>query len=151
MIDNLDLFNEILKKVRKINFNMHMLYAHSDMHAANVLFENRKITGIIDFENIGYAPRIRDLSLSIKSGCDTIAKEKRFMEGYESVLRLSKKEKKLIPFITLRDNCYFFDRFYGGKGNAKDEKERIMRNMSGLNWVIGSTKKMVKRTGILNK
>jgi Ser/Thr protein kinase RdoA (MazF antagonist) len=128
-----------------------MLYAHSDLHAANVLFENGKIRGIIDFENIGYAPRIRDLSLSIKSGCDTLAKERRFMKGYESVLKLTKKEKKLIPLITLRDNCYFFDRFYGGKGNAKDEKERIKRNMSGLNWVIGSTKKMVERTGILEK
>ena len=150
MLDNIKMFNDILKKIRKMKFRDNMLYNHSDMHAANILFENGKARGIIDFENIGYAPRIRDLSLSIKSGCNTETKEKRFLEGYESVIKLSKIEKKMIPFITLRDNCFFFDIFYGGKGNAKDEKERIKKNILGLNWIIGSTKKMVKRTGILD-
>ena len=49
---NIDFFENLLKRLIKLNLNKDLLLAHSDFSLSNLLFKKNKLVGIIDFENL---------------------------------------------------------------------------------------------------
>ena len=120
MLENLELIQNLLKKVEDKKFAQHMLPIHYDFHNKNVLYSKNKLTGILDFENVRIAPRIRDIAYLIKTtvayGKNKFSKRMKFIiNEYEKVTPLTMKEKKDIIFILARDACIMFDFFYPKK------------------------------------
>jgi len=142
MLQNLDMFVKILKKVKKMKFDTEKLMTHSDFTTGNLLYDNKdKVVGIIDFEVASYSPKCRDLGHSMKSMCKKKGQKKEFINIYKKYNKLSKKEERLLPWITMRDNCSYFALFYKTeptKGVGK--KDKMEKKLTLMNWVISSTK-----------
>ncbi|MBU3940673.1 MAG: phosphotransferase [Nanoarchaeota archaeon] len=139
MLENLGFFEESLKKVEKIKFNTKNVPVHYDFHKGNLLFDKKKVVGILDFERLLYTPRILDIAYLIK--CTYEKDESKFVKRvnfivkeYEKINSLTKKEKDLILPMLVRDNCRMFERFYTLLGL---ENKKISRgNLSCLKWTI---------------
>ena len=146
MLKNLEMFNMILKKVKKIKFDTEMLMTHSDFTSGNLLFDKEnKIIGIIDFENLVYAPKIKDIGHTIKSMCKKDNQKKEFIRIYQKYNNLTKNELRLLPWITLKDNCHYFQLFYNNKvmkGSSK--KEKMSKKIGIMNWIIRDTKSLLE-------
>jgi len=120
MLENLELIKNLLKKVEDKKFTEHILPIHLDFHNKNLLYSKNKLTGILDFENVRIAPRIRDIAYLIKTtveyGKNKFSKRMKFIiNEYEKVTPLTIKEKKDIIFILARDACIMFEFFYPKK------------------------------------
>lgn len=83
---------------------------HRDVHGENLLFENEKLTGYVDFDLSHRNIRIFDpcyLSTGILAGCfeDMEKREKwpdlyqAILKGYDAVCRLSREEKQAFPYV----------------------------------------------------
>ena len=146
MLENLDMFNRALNKVKKIKFNTEMLMTHTDFSSANLLYDNKNnVVSIIDFENVGYAPKIRDIGHMFRSMCRKEHQRKEFVRVYEKYNKLTKREKGLLYWIAIRDNCFYFSLFYNKrvlKGGS--EKEKIKKRIILMNWAIDSNKELLK-------
>ena len=59
-------FEKILLNEIERNYSSNILLLHSDIDATNVLFDKNKILAIIDFDNLDYGPRIRDVAISLR-------------------------------------------------------------------------------------
>jgi hypothetical protein len=93
--------------------------------------------GILDFERVLYAPRILDLAqlikCSYKSGKEFIERVNFILKEYSKINPLTKKERKLVLLILLRDDLFMFEKFYNGKGTMKTSDEGAI---NCLNWTI---------------
>jgi len=151
MLQNLDLFENCLDRIKNIDFKINMLPIHYDFHKGNMLFKNNQVVGILDFERMIYAPRMQDIAQLIK--CTYAAGDKKFLgnvslivKEYERVNPLTKKEKALILPMLAKDNCRMFEVFYAlsGSSNIKaDEKAEF----SCLKWTINVQKLIAKVLG----
>ena len=144
MLKNLSMFQEVLEKVGKLDFNKNSLWTHRDIHRHNVLFHNGKISGILDFECLEYAPRINDLAHITKTSLfvkDQVLGKKRFnlfLREYEKISSLTKQEKKLILLWLLKHNCNMFEYFYTHCFDGK------VPDVGCLKWTINTTKGALK-------
>lgn len=71
---------------------------HLDINQRNVLFLNRKLTGVVDFDNSYNGPLILDLAGALvwfgyQNNKFNLQKIRKLYEGYVSVRRLNQKEK----------------------------------------------------------
>lgn len=147
MLKNLKFFNQLLKKLNNLNFHENPIPNHRDMSRRNLLFEKNKVIGIIDFDNIEIMPKVNDVAYSIKSFCDekdriNKGKMKTFLEEYEKLSALSKKEKELIIPYILRDNCIVFWWFYAEMKKKKHLKEVLLKD------IITKTKNIVREFNV---
>jgi Ser/Thr protein kinase RdoA (MazF antagonist) len=132
-----NLFKGIPEKFIKENFSKNLLMLHSDFDGSNVLFENGKITGIIDFDDSVMGPRIRDVAISIKDSCCPKGKLNRkwlkeFMREYEKINPLTKEEKDMIiPFILL-ENASFLIWAYLEMEKVRDKRIKYMKEVVKL-------------------
>tara|TARA_Y100000310_G_scaffold68865_1_gene64198 strand:- start:173 stop:1120 length:948 start_codon:yes stop_codon:yes gene_type:complete len=137
MLKNLDFYEDILRKIKKIDFGKNWIVTHSDIHNGNLLYKNDKIVGLIDFDLIGSGPRVKDIIMSIDR-CDFLPgrtsdkKIKIFLNEYEKEIPLSKKEKDLIIPYLLLDYCNLFWWFY--EGMEKNQNKRYEE-------IVGITKR----------
>ncbi len=83
---------------------------HRDLNPENILWEGNKISGIIDFENVGTMNDnfITDIAIAIMFATTTekehkldLNKTRKFLEVYQKYRRLSKQEIELIPDIIM--------------------------------------------------
>ncbi|MGM0852066.1 MAG: phosphotransferase enzyme family protein [Bacillota bacterium] len=83
---------------------------HSDCHPRNILMNEERVTGVIDFDRIRKAPRIADvcyflagmLKDQVKQGEDEqVECIHAFMGGYQSDGTLTQEEKDLMPFLVI--------------------------------------------------
>jgi Ser/Thr protein kinase RdoA (MazF antagonist) len=89
---------------------------HRDIGPENILWENRRISGIIDFENVGISNDVlvKDLAMVIQSaltsdqGFIDIVRAKYFIDEYRKHRSISMKEIELIPDIVV---SIFIDNF----------------------------------------
>jgi|TARA_Y100000034_G_scaffold52609_1_gene64611 Ser/Thr protein kinase RdoA (MazF antagonist) len=124
-VENSDFFLSILKKLKKLDYGK-MIFTHSDFNNHNILFENGKLVGILDFDNLEYAPKIKDIAIGLTRGKYGSSewdnkKKKIFINTYKKINLLSKKEESLLIPILIRDCCDTFWWFYEGM-----EKNREM-------------------------
>lgn len=133
MLDNLGFFESLLRKVMRTDFKGDMLLAHSDFNNGNVIFRAGKLVGILDFDNMQYAPAAKDIALAIKrskySGDQLTARKMEiFLKEYQKIRPLSAKEKKLIIPALIKDNCIVFWWHYEGMKKHTDKRYEYMNN-----------------------
>jgi homoserine kinase type II len=144
MLENIDLFIDSFSKLKHIDFNINEVPIHYDFHKENLLFKDKKVIGIIDFERTFYAPRILDLAHLIKctyeSGDKFIERINFILNEYDKVNVLTQKERSLILPMLLRDNLVMFEKFYNAKGVMKTGNDGTI---SCLKWTIDVHKKVL--------
>ena len=137
MLENIDDLEKMLKIAINTRFKKkECLINHLDFHSGNVLFKKGKITGIIDFDNIEYSPKINDLANIIMSTCfeeNNFDKNllKKIISEYENINRLSRKEKKKIYYpilVFLCDKFWFkYSHYVNDPPKQKKELKRIIK------------------------
>lgn len=83
---------------------------HRDLHYGNLLFEENRLTGVLDFDLGKHDARLFDIAyfllgqlmeqndlLAIKDRCFIFIQ--RFLSGYESITLLEREEKEALPFM----------------------------------------------------
>ncbi len=93
------LFSDHLKGFREAGFETGII--HGDLYYDNTLFDNNKISTVLDFEQAGIGEYILDLGISISGTClekglVITPLVNSFLMGYESVRPLSTVEKKFL-------------------------------------------------------
>lgn len=130
-----DFFKKIVQREIKRNYSKNIIVSHADFDASNVLFKGNKIIGIIDFDDLDYAPRIRDIAVALRDSCTIRNKldSKRnriFLDEYKKVNKITKEEESLIPNMMLAENAAFFIWAYSSMKKEKENKYKFMREMS---------------------
>jgi|APSaa5957512535_1039671.scaffolds.fasta_scaffold21806_3 Ser/Thr protein kinase RdoA (MazF antagonist) len=150
ILDNIDLFEDILNDIKELDFNKHMLVTHSDINRTNLLFENGRLKAVLDFDNIQVSPRVNDLAMALtrfrfmgvgwsKKKQDVLLKE------YEKINKLTKEEKNLIIPLILKDNIGDFWWLYDGLKKHKhlayqslvdkiDEAKKLYKQWKKQDW-----------------
>ena len=134
MKDNLEFFDNLLKKLLKIKINKNILLNHADFNKTNLLWEGNKLVGIIDFENISFRPRAFDVSYI--RGNDS--QDKIMLEEYRKYNSFSKSEEKNLIVFRLLETCNLFWWNYLGMDKRPDLKYIAMKRD------IGRAKRWVK-------
>ena len=145
MQENIDFFMNVIKKIKALNPGK-MILNHSDFKNNNVLFKGRKIVGIIDFDNIKAAPIAGEIGTALMRS-DYLEREfskkklKIFLEEYERIIPLSKKEKELIIPVILKEYSMVFMWFYNGMEKHRDRAYMHMQE------TIDKTKRLLRIWG----
>jgi Ser/Thr protein kinase RdoA (MazF antagonist) len=134
MKDNLEFFDNLLKKLLKIKINKNILLNHADFNKTNLLWEGNKLVGIIDFENISFRPRAFDVSYIRRND----SQDKIMLEEYRKYNSFSKSEEKNLIVFRLLETCNLFWWNYLGMDKRPDLKYIAMKRD------IGRAKRWVK-------
>ncbi len=114
---------------------------HRDIHGENLLFENGRLSGYIDFDLSQRNVRVFDpcyLSTDILSGCFEAAEKrekwivlfKSIINGYDSVCTLRPEEKKALVYVLLSIE-FIFIAYFAGNGYP----QLAEANIKMLNWI----------------
>lgn len=79
-----------------------IVLSHGDYYLPNILFDGKKITGMIDFGYMGYFPKERDVSALIKSLVYNYGFQSDYLERIETTLGMHFKPEWL-AYFTLYD------------------------------------------------
>ena len=128
--------------LRNNNFNPQILpkgLIHADLHTENLLVNNGKIVAILDFEDSHIGPFIYDLGICILDTCwkgrglseDRI---KTFIKGYESIRRLTEKEKEHLIDSAILAGLYtlHFSMIRNGVNNKKNLNYYVVKRFLSL-------------------
>ena len=142
MLENIDFFYSLLESIAKTDFKGDMLLTHSDFHQNNLLFKKDKVVGVLDFDNIGFSLKSKDIAISAKSVCDVKdrldeRKLKIFLKEYVKYNKLTKVEINQIKPLILRNYCQVF--WWAYKGKMKNNKVRL----PALKHTIEKTRRLV--------
>jgi Ser/Thr protein kinase RdoA (MazF antagonist) len=118
MLKHVEFFLGLLDKNKK--FDKGLIVGHHDFHKWNILFNDGKLTGILDFENLEYGPKIDDLFFDPRSLENSFL----FIKEYMKHNKLSKAELKNFVPQKILGNCYSF--WWAYKGKMKNENKRMM-------------------------
>src|SRR3989344_9134027 len=140
MLKHVDTFIEMLNFRNEIKLDR-LLIGHHDFHKWNLLFNNDKLVGILDFENVGYGPRISDIFFDP----DNFRHSLLFIKEYNGHNKLTKNEIDFFIKNKLLGNCYHFRWAY--KGTLKNENKR----MHQLKQAVNKYKKYLEFERILKK
>jgi homoserine kinase type II len=140
---NFELFHKTIKRLSKMNFMINPIVAHGDIIKSNVLFQNNKLTAIIDFDNLKVAPRTEDIAYAIRLHAVNkkgVVRDRYnlMLKEYEKVKKLSKKEKEMIFPLMLRGNVIVFWWMYAEMKKALDKKYEMIK------WNVETTKAILK-------
>lgn len=143
MKKNLEFFNNELQKNIIMCFKERRILAHGDFQQSNLLFSKNKLIAILDFDNIDWSSRMKDISISIKRVCltnDYLDQKKidLFTKEYKKYHPLSKRDILLIKPCILHNYCIIF--WWAYNGHMKNEKNRY----GVLKRVIIETKNLVE-------
>jgi homoserine kinase type II len=101
-------YNELLKpNIDKWNKTEHRQgLIHGDLYYDNTLFNNNKLSAILDFEQSGYGDTLLDLGISISGTCLQKGRIIRplinsYMEGYNNERKLSNQENELLDLAII--------------------------------------------------
>jgi Ser/Thr protein kinase RdoA (MazF antagonist) len=135
--ENIGLIVNLFNKIKSKTFEKNILAVHMDFHRKNMVYKGNELMGILDFDNIIFAPRILDIAHLIKTSADysktKFSKEVEFIiKEYSSINYLTKSEKKDVLLILARDCCIMFEYFYSHKG------------YDCLLWTINTAKQVTK-------
>lgn len=124
MLRDVGKYLEVLKRDK--NFRKGLVVGHHDFHKSNILFNGGKLTGIIDFENIAYAPKVKDFFFVPGNLKYNLI----FLKEYARHNSLSKEEINNLVTQKLLANCHSFRWAY--RGNMKNEaiRGRHIKNMT---------------------
>lgn len=141
MLANVNYFEKFLRDSGYDEFRKNELVVHGDFNRSNILFKGNKLVAFIDFDNLEFAPRVRDVAYSLRRFCSIKGKylksrEKMFLKEYEKINPLKKDEKKMIYPFMMRDNAIIFWWFYSEMKKMRERRFRYLRE------TIENTKRM---------
>ncbi len=146
MLKNIDFFERVLKKIRKIEFTKTMfVFTHSDFSNDNIIFKKDELKGVIDFDNSQLAPVEKDIAIAVKR-CNYLIKgfsKKKlnlFLREYKKYSLLPNIDEGLIVPLLLKDNCSLFWWLYSGMKKESDKEKRYR----AVSEIIKETKRLVK-------
>ncbi|MFH1802035.1 MAG: phosphotransferase [archaeon] len=119
MLSHVDTFIKALERGLKHKQTKNPIVCHQDFHPSNILFNKSRLTGILDFENVGYGPRINDFFLNIFDLNQSIL----FIKEYQKYNKIQKSEIQNLVNNKLLGNCHGFRWAY--RGRMKNEKKRL--------------------------
>lgn len=96
-----DLFSHYILPIQKeLRFGI----IHSDLNDNNVIVENDKVTGLIDFGDITYSPLIYEVAIAVTyimlaNEANPFEKASEFIQGYHSKLPLKKEEIEILSIL----------------------------------------------------
>jgi len=124
VLENVDFFENLLKRLLRKDLGIDMLVIHSDFSPDNFLFRDNKLTGILDFENLSLYAKAYDVAyvLRRKFGLKDI-----FLKEYRNHMRFSKEEEKNLVSFILLNLCNHFWWTYLGMKKRPDLKLRSMK------------------------
>ena len=133
MLKNIGFFIDLVKHLEKIDYGDNFIFTHADINMDNVVFRNNKVIGIIDFNNVEYAPLANDIAITI---FETSIKKynidkKRYnliLKEYEKIKHLTDKDKELIIPLILRYYCMLFWDHYEGMKKHREIRYRELKN-----------------------
>lgn len=118
---------------------------HRDLHYGNLLFEENRLTGVLDFDLGKYDARLFDIAYfllgQLMEQSDLLAIKDRwlvfiqqFLSGYESITLLEREEKEALPFMMQCIELLFIV-FWEQQSNQKAAMEsvRIFRFLNEWN------------------
>ncbi|KKI91973.1 hypothetical protein WQ54_11815 [Bacillus sp. SA1-12] len=128
---------------------------HGDLNASNVLCRNGKINAILDFEFVTNDLRVMEAAvclseIMIKEQNESMLWEKfrSFIEGFSSVMTLTKPEIEALPvLIQLRRLdvfVHFLGRYMDGIDKEEILKEQIGKTAANPNWLSGGGEKLTR-------
>ena len=94
-----------IKYLKKhISYHLPSGLIHGDLFSDNILFENRKLKAVIDFEYACEYPFVFDLGMTVAANCAVNeqiddAKLKALIGGYEEIRLLEKPEREFLPLF----------------------------------------------------
>ena len=135
MLDNLEIIENCMLKFQHNDHNENKLVTHSDFSFDNILFKDKEVSAIIDFGNVEYAPRIKDIarfiiitcvknSVFIKKDMETL------LVAYSSINPLTEQETKMIiPFMILNECVDFWWEYCEMKSTKEVRYERLLHSI----------------------
>jgi len=139
-------FKGVFHRVSGNNYSENLLPTHGDFSRDNLLFNAKgNVTGIIDFDDVQLAPRIRDIANAVLYSCydeDEFSPSacNEFLERYECLEKLTTIERRLIVPAILREFCSIFSWHYSV--DKKNPEERI----NGIESVYRKSKSLLEIT-----
>lgn len=122
MAKHLDFFENIFKETAKIDRNKDVLIVHGDFRKNNLLFSGSKLVGIVDWENVEWAPKTWDFVSDVTDGAKAI---QTFVTEYQKYNSLSPNEINMVVPLKLLKISEIFPWAYKGE-HAKPEKRLSM-------------------------
>lgn len=141
MKQHFNLFNNLLKKNLILVYKEKPILIHGDFQYGNLLFSKDKLVAILDFDNVDWSWKVKDIAICVKRVCLTKGHlEQRkidlFTKEYGKYYKLSNEDIKMIkPFIL---HNYLIVFWWAYKGGMKDEKirykvfDRVITEMKNL-------------------
>ncbi len=135
-----------LETIAKVEFKKTII--HGDFRLCHVLGENDKITGIIDFDQSGYAERLIDVCFGIISSPDpnnakalSLEHQQHFLMTYHKRYPFTEEELPILSDLLvwsnldqLRDICKFSRKF-----NRKVDQFKISASLNEINELMHKT------------
>ena len=130
---------------------------HRDLNPENIIWKDRKISGIIDFDNVSELndTLIKDVSIVIQYCCPNklkkleFEKAKFFINEYRKYRKLSEEEIKLLPEILaaafIEDFSFQYWLMNNDSGRAKPERLKIYSRAA--QWYYKNKAKIIKQLG----
>lgn len=141
--------NMILEGLKAVSFkrydNLPKIPIHADINRENLLFNGKKLTGLIDFDNCKIDTPLRDITLFLLYECRNkshnaldVKKAKTFMRTYNQQKKIDLKEIRHLPSIAMVELVDEFAWSYQLLSNKK-KHDPALNNMRKavemFNWV----------------
>lgn len=143
MKSRLHFFKDILEEVSQIEYTDNQLPTHGDFAPSNLLFDSHgRVNGILDFDDIRIAPKIKDIANSIlyfcyeKTNFDT-SKYQVFLEAYKNRIAIDREEEELIVPAMLTEFCSIFSWYYDSN------KKNHQTSLTGIKEIHKKTKSLL--------
>lgn len=118
----------LIENKPKINYNT---FIHGDFHYGNILWKNKNISGVLDWEYSGKGFKEQDIAWacilrSTQRFMDNISDVKYFLEGYNSIGSFDKEKLK---WCLINGYCHF----YLMNKEEKDYRKKIRKLLLEIN------------------
>ncbi|MHA2364288.1 MAG: phosphotransferase [Candidatus Hodarchaeales archaeon] len=152
--ENLSYYLDTIQQIKPIlKLQLPNYPIHRDINPLNVIWKNKELIGLIDFENVSSTndPLIKDLSVIIQHFCkkttnleqSDISLINTFLIQYQKFHKLTKKEKTMLPALIisglLEDITYYFWLFFYEKKDYYDDLINYHRQLTwhqeSLHWL----------------
>lgn len=102
-------FQQFIENVEPVINNLRFAYIHNDTNEWNVLTNNDKVTGIIDFGDLTYSPLINELAVSLTYICydkeEPLEWVDAFIRTYHKVIPLRENELSVLYYCIAAKLC----------------------------------------------
>jgi len=102
-------FQQYEENVLPVQSELRKSIIHGDANEWNVLVNNGKVTGVIDFADLAYTPLINELAITIAYAClyveNPLEWASNIIESYHKILALEEKELSILYYLIAARLC----------------------------------------------